>query len=227
MRVTLFLPVRNEIAGVRRILPKIRREWVDEILAVDAHSTDGTREYLLGAGARVVDQKSRGVGGAYWECVREASGDAIIAFSPDGNSLPELIPVLADRMREGYDMVIASRYAEGARSYDDDCVTALGNRIFTLAVNLLFGGSCTDSLVMLRAFRKDLPERLGMRPSELPVFEYQLCIRCAKRKMRTLDIPGDEPPRIGDARKMRPFFNGSALLWCLAKEALGGLSPRR
>ena len=219
MRVTLFLPVRNEITGLRRILPKIRRDWVDEILAIDGSSTDGTREYLLDAGIRVVNQKSRGVGGACWECLREASGDAVIEFSPDGNSLPELIPVLADRLREGYDMVIASRYAEGARSYDDDCVTALGNWLFTAAVNVLFGARYTDSLVMLRAFRKDLPERLWMRPTELPVFEYQLCIRCAKRRMRTLDIPGDEPPRVGDVRKMRPLYNGSALLWCLARES--------
>lgn len=220
MKTTLFVPTRDEVAGLRQVMPKVRRDWVDEILAVDAGSTDGTREYLVDYGCRVIDQRSRGIGGAYWECLDAAEGDVIIAFSPDGNSLPELIPVLASRMREGYDMVIASRYLDGAKSEDDDPVTALGNWGFTKAVNLLFGGAYTDSLVMLRAFRRDLPARLGMVRSERPVFEYLLSIGCAKRGLKTLEVPGDEPARIGGVRKMRPLYNGSTLVLAALQELL-------
>ena len=181
-KVTLFIPVRNEINGVKLIMPRINRDWVEEIIVVDSNSTDGTREYFEENGYFVIRQKSKGICGAYWECLEAAKGDIIIPFSPDNNSIPEIIPALINKIKEGYDMVIVSRYAKGAKSYDDDRITALGNWMFTGMVNILFGGKYTDVLVMFRAFRKELIEALEMDVKKLPTFELQLAIRCAKRK---------------------------------------------
>ncbi len=194
---------------------------MDEIIFVDGHSTDGTWEYLESKGYRVVHQKSHGIAGAYWECVEVAKGEIIVAFSPDGNSLPELIPELIAKMKQGYDMVIASRYLPPATSEDDDFVTAFGNQMFTKMVNIFFGGNYTDSLVMLRAFRKDLVTRLSMDRYHIPVFEYQLGIRCARQKMKVTEIPGSEPKRVGNVRKMKPIYNGLSLLYLVAAEIFG------
>lgn len=218
MKVTLFLPVRNEIEGIQLIMPRIKKEWVDEIIFVDGGSTDGTREYLEDNGYHVIRQKSNGLAGAYWEVMEVATGDVIIPFSPDNNSVPENIPALVEKMKEGYDMVIVSRYTGGAKSEDDDVVTAFGNWMFTKLIDVLYGASYTDSLVMFRAFKKDLFQRLEINEKTHPVLEVILCIRCAKRELRVADIPGDEPKRIGGVRKMRPLYNGSALLYQIVKE---------
>lgn len=218
LRSTLLVLTLNEIEGVKLIMPRINKDWVDEILVVDGGSTDGTVEYFKERGVKIVHQRSKGVCGAYWEGLEAAQGDIIIPFSPDNNSLPELIPQLIMKMREGYDMVIASRYLSGAKSYDDDFVTSIGNWMFTKFVNVCFGGRFTDSLVMFRAFRKDVVKRLDMDEKRRPVFEMQLCIRCAKHRLKVAEIPGDEPKRIGGVRKMRPLYNGSTLLWQITKE---------
>jgi glycosyltransferase involved in cell wall biosynthesis len=218
MKTTLFIPTYNEIEGVKEIMPRIKKEWVDEIIIIDANSTDGTREYLEKEGYFVVTQRLKGICGAYWECLRVATGDIIIPFSPDNNSIPELIPVLINKMKEGYDMVIVSRYVDGAHSYDDDPITAFGNWLFTKMVNLLFGGKYTDVLVMFRAFKKEIVKTLQIDVKKYPVFEIQLGIRCAKRKLKVTDIPGDEPKRIGGARKMHPLYNGLAILCLIIRE---------
>ena len=67
-------------------------------------------------GYQVYVQKKRGIRHAYTEVWPLVEGDVLITFSPDGNSIPELILPLIEKMKEGYDMVIVSRYLDGPRA---------------------------------------------------------------------------------------------------------------
>ena len=42
MSTVIIITTLNEITGVKKIVPKINREWVEEIIFVDDGSTDGT-----------------------------------------------------------------------------------------------------------------------------------------------------------------------------------------
>lgn len=212
MKVTLLVPTMNEIGGMKVIMPQIHRNWVDEILVVDG-GNDGTFEYAVEHGYRVLKQKSKGLVGAYREGVAAAIGDAIITFSPDGNSLPALIPLLVAKLHEGgYDMVVASRYLPGAKSEDDDVVTAFGNWMFTKMINVAFSAKYTDTLCMFRIWRKDVFYRSIKMRTELSGLEPNLCIKAAKLKLKVAEIAGDEPARIGGIRKMSPLLNGTGIL---------------
>lgn len=225
MKVTLLIPTRNEIDGVKQIMPRIQRDWVDEILFVDANSTDGTLEYIKENGYKFIIQKKPGVLAAWWEGFEASAGDAIILFSPDGNSVPEVIPPLIEKMKEGYDMVIASRYKEGAKSYDDSRITAFGNRLFTGLINLLFGGKYTDALGMYKIFKKELLMKLDLDKNKNDIFEIILAIRAAKQKLKVAEIPGDEPMRVGGQAESRAWpglvgriKGGSLMVSCILKE---------
>ena len=188
----------NEIEGVRAIMPRVKREWVDEILVVDGWSKDGTKEYMESHGYRVLTQEKKGVLNAWWQGLEAAEGDVIIPFSPDGNSVPELIPQLIEKMKEGYDIVIASRYAEGAKNEDDGFVTGFGNAFFTGLINLLFRTHYTDALGMYKAFKKELLYSLKLNEHKEEILEILIAIRAAKKGLKVAEIPGDEPERIGN-----------------------------
>lgn len=232
MRVTLFIPTYNEIEGVKIIMPQIKREWVDEIIVVDK-STDGTKEWLIQNGYKVIDQKRPGTMGAWWDGFDASTGDIIIPFSPDGNSIPEAIPELINKMKEGdYDMVIASRYLGLAKSENDSILTAFGNNLFTKLINLLYGAHYTDALGMYRAWRKDLLTRLNLtyqtgldfNKRGAGMFEPILSIRAAKHKIKVAEISAAEPDDIGktDSRAHPGLKNrirsGALMLYHIIRE---------
>ncbi|OGX25722.1 MAG: histidinol phosphate phosphatase [Omnitrophica WOR_2 bacterium RIFCSPHIGHO2_01_FULL_48_9] len=229
MKVTLLIPTLNEITGMKTIMPKVAKDWCDQILIVDGQSTDGTIEYSRQMGYEVVVQKKKGMRHAYMEALPHVKGDAILTFSPDGNSIPELIPECIAKLKEGHDMVIVSRYKAGAKSYDDDVVTAFGNKLFTTLINLLHKGHYTDAMVIYRAYRKSLISELDLDKDasyekEEKLFkttvswEPLLSIRCAKRRLKVAEIPGDEPARDGGERKLQVLRWGAAYLFEIFRE---------
>lgn len=219
MKISLIIFTWNEIDGMKAIMPRIKKEWYDQLIIVDGGSTDGTIEYANEKGYFIFTQKEKGAGAAFLEAMEKVTGDVVITFSPDGNSVPEKIPPLIKKIKEGHDIVIVSRYREGAKSYDDDAVTAFGNWMFTTLVNIFFQAKVTDCLVMYRAFRRDIVKELGITTKTV-AWGTQLLARAAKKKYKIAEIPGDEPPRIGGVRKMSPLKNGVNELYMIIKEFL-------
>ena len=193
-RVTLFIPVLNEIDGMRATLPLIRPEWCDQVLIADGGSSDGSVKYAQSLGFETYVQQRRGIRFAYMEAWPLIRGDVVVTFSPDGNCPVEAIPRLLARMNDGYDMVVASRYLDDARSEDDDLLTSFGNWMFTTLINRLHGGHYTDAMGIYRAYRTslfaklDLDKEEGYAPERLLAtrvgIEPLLSIRCASRKSR-------------------------------------------
>ncbi len=211
--VTLLLPVLNEIQGLKATLPFIERQWVDEILVVDGGSTDGSVEFAHEQGVRVIEQRRPGLEWAVYDAIRELDTDYVIEFSPDGNCPVEVLPDLVERIGQGYDLVVVSRYLPPAKSEDDTWLTAFGNWMFSRMVRYLGRFPITDALTIYRGFRRDIVFKHDFgRYVVGPVFEPLVSAICTLHGRRICEIPGDEPARIGGDSKMRPFFNGSYIL---------------
>ena len=229
--VTLVVPTWNEIEGMKAIMPRIRREWVDQIIILDGGSTDGTIEWARDNGYEVHVQTEPGIRQAYMEVLPKVRGDVILTFSPDGNSIPDLLPELIAKIDEGYDMVIASRYLPPAKSADDDWITAFGNWLFTKTVNVLHGGRYTDAMVIYRAYRTRLVGELQLdqdRWYRTPEWLFRcrisweplLSVRAARRRLKVAEIPGDEPPRLGGERKLRILRWGASYYFQFIRDFL-------
>lgn len=229
MKVTLLVMTLNEIDGMKQIMPKIKKSWVNQIIVVDGGSTDGTVEWAKANGYDVYVQSKKGFRHAYEEVWPLIKGDYVLTFSPDGNSVPQLITSLVSKAKKGYDMVICSRYLDDAKSDDDDLITAFGNFLFTKTVNILFQGKYTDVMVIYRIFRKSLANELQLIGDEafsLPEklfstkisWEPLLSVRALKAKKKIGEIPGDEPKRIGGERKLQVLRWGAAYYFQFFRE---------
>ena len=222
MSVDIIVPTLDEIDGIKNIMPKIKKDWVDRILVVDGGSTDGTIEEAKKMGFKVVMQKEKGEfagghGAAVLEGVDATTSDNIILFGPDGNDEVEKIPELIEKIKEGYDQVLVTRFGKGSVNLDADIVDTFGNKMFAFLVNVFFGGHWSDVLnenriISRKAFSELKFDAVGLSSTQ------QMCIRGLKRKQKICEIIGNEGERIGGTRKMHPLSTGASLSWQIIKE---------
>jgi dolichol-phosphate mannosyltransferase len=131
--IWVVLPAYNEEAIIRRMLlgtvAALRgRPEPAHIVLVDDGSTDRTAEEVEGTMAEsgggipltlLRHEGNRGLGaalrtGLYSTLDRAQDGDVIVTLDADNTHPPALIPTLVERVRQGFDVAIASRYRPGA-----------------------------------------------------------------------------------------------------------------
>ena len=216
MTRTLVLLTLNEIEGVRALVPKLPIDVVDEALAVDGGSTDGTCEFLEANGIRVVIQERPGRGEAFRVAINQSSGNHVVFYSPDGNEDPADIPRLFEALEFGADMVTASRFLPGARNEEDDTLLPLrkwANQAFTFLANVVWnrGDWVTDTINGFRGVRREVFWQLAPQSMSYTI-EYEMTIRAMKLGFRVVEIPTREGDRIGGTTKIASLPAGFAFL---------------
>ncbi|SVD96960.1 uncharacterized protein METZ01_LOCUS449814, partial [marine metagenome] len=199
MSTAVIILTLDEIDGVRAIVPKLNKDWAEEIIFVDGGSKDGTIEEAKKLGFEVIHQNNKGEGNACRIGVEKTNSDFIMFFSPDGNDEPEEIPKMINKISEGFDIVHISRFGKHSESRDAGPIDRFGNRMFTFLVNVFFGGHYSDALNGFRIIRRDIMLKLKTDAQYLNI-EQQICIRAAKKDYKVFEINGREPNRIGGQR---------------------------
>lgn len=132
-KLYIALPAYNEEESIGKLLDRIKFYLLDsniddyKIIVVNDGSKDRTQEVLLEYQKTtpleiVLHEVNKGLGPTIRDCLLHASqmaedNDIIITMDADDTHTPGLIYRMVNTMREGYDVVIASRYQKGARVY--------------------------------------------------------------------------------------------------------------
>jgi glycosyltransferase involved in cell wall biosynthesis len=198
LRTLVAIPVHNELAHARRLLPRLVEEVPYDVLVVDDASTDGSSELMTAAAERgelhhVRHEANRGYGGALatafdWSHAR--GYDWVITMDCDEQHDPANLPAFARAIAEDdADIISGTRYHP--RAVDGDLPPPerrLVNLVLTRLVNELFGWSLTDTFCGFKAHRVVPTAAL-----ELDEFGYafpmQLWPRAYAADVRVREIP--------------------------------------
>jgi len=211
VKTSLVIPTLNEASCIEKTLSEVPKGVVDEIIIVDGHSEDNTADIVRRLGYKVIMQETKGYGGAFTEGVNASTGDIVVLMDADGSHNPADIPVLVEKVKEGYDYVMAVRYAPGHRSEDDTIIRHIGNMFFTFLVNLIHKVFISDALYLYTAIRKDKFPLIAPRSHG---FEYciEILIRAHKAGLKIAQIPSVERLRMGGKSKVNAFLDGLKIL---------------
>jgi dolichol-phosphate mannosyltransferase len=129
-RVWIVLPAYDEEAGLPKVLAAAREAMEEarlpyQVVVVDDGSSDRTTEVARAAAGRMPLTLIRhpvnlGLGatlrdGLLRACEEARPHDVIVTLDADDSQSPETIPRLVGRVREGWDVVVASRFREDSQ----------------------------------------------------------------------------------------------------------------
>jgi glycosyltransferase involved in cell wall biosynthesis len=209
MRVSVVIPTYDEAGSIASVLDEIPSFLVNEVLVVDAGSTDGTREIAAARGAQVIVEPRRGYGRACLTGLAAAKDpDVVVFLDGDYSDRPRELGRLLDPIREGRaDIVLGSRLAGGMAPGAMPWHAVLGNRLAAALIRWLYGVSLTD-LGPFRAARAEVLRALELREMTYG-WAVEMVTRGAMRGYRVLEVPVSYHPRIG-VSKISGTLKGSA-----------------
>lgn len=154
-RVTVALPAHNESGCIADVLQTIRTYLPDaELLVVDDASSDDTAEQARNVGARVIEHAiNKGNGAAVKTGIRQATGDVVLLMDADGQMDPAYIPVLLNKLAEGYDMVVGARTAT---TQGDNAFRRMGNNALNRLGSYLVDRDIPDLTSGYRVMRREV-----------------------------------------------------------------------
>ena len=98
-KITIIIPTKNEDRGVRDIIEKCQK-YADEVIVIDGHSMDKTREIAESMGVAVYLDNKKGKGDGIRVGIAKATKDIIVFidadYSHDADDIPRLVQPILD-----------------------------------------------------------------------------------------------------------------------------------
>lgn len=212
-KVSVIIPTREEEGSIGAVVRQCLSVCRD-VLVVDGHSSDGTRQRAAEAGARVVLDRGLGKGDAFRVGLSQVEAEVVAVVDGDGSHDPTDIPLMADLiLQDQADLVIGSRLLGGSEELHGsfpNYLRMVGAGLITLIVNQRFGQSLTDTLNGFRAIRRSSATSLGLRSNGFAI-EQEMIIRALKKRLRIREVPSHERARCAGRSKL-PTIQGLVLM---------------
>jgi glycosyltransferase involved in cell wall biosynthesis len=221
MKLSVVIPVYNEVETIREILKRVAAVPLEkEVIVVDDGSTDGTRDILRGdpgPGVMVLmHDANRGKGAALRTGFQKVTGDIVLVQDADLEYDPAEYPRLVKPIIEGRaDVVYGSRFG-GETHRVLFFWHQVGNRFLTTLSNMFTNLNLSDMETCYKVFRADLLPRLSFRSNRFG-FEPEFTAKVAKLGCRIYEVPVSYHGRDYEAGKKITWKDGIAAIGCILR----------
>ncbi len=198
--VSIIIPVFNERNTIARVISRVAALPLSkQIVVVDDHSDDGTREILERLGDLpqidiIFHDVNQGKGAALRTGLEQAIGKILVIQDADLEYDPREIPGLVSPIMRGEaEIVYGSRFLSDQHQ-DKSWIHRFGNAVLTQASNFFSGLKLTDMETCYKAFHREVLKCLELDQNRFGI-EPELTAKLARRGYRFAEVPISYRPR--------------------------------
>ena len=218
-KISVVIPVYNEAATIGQVIQRVLDcGYETEVIVVDDASSDGTTKYLRSLEHPQVHcffhALNRGKGAALRTGFAAARNPYVVVQDADLEYDPRDYGHLLEALLDGRaDMVYGSRFLGGPHR-----VLLywhfFGNRMLTLASNIMCNLNLTDMETGMKAFRRDKLMALKLSADRF-TFEPEITAKAARANWRIYEVP--------ISYSGRTYAEGKKIGWRDAIAAIGAI----
>ncbi len=158
MKCLVIIPAYNEEENIVRVVENLKNNYpMYDYIVINDGSSDSTAKICRKNGYELVDLPvNLGLAGAFQTGLKYAyrnGYDYAIQFDADGQHRPEFIGPMLDKIQEGYDIVIGSRFVTEKKPHS---LRMLGSNLISMAMKLTTGRRVKDPTSGMRMFNKKM-----------------------------------------------------------------------
>lgn len=164
MKISVVVPLMNEEENIKYLIEEVDKALKDfdyELILVDDGSTDNTveeiKKYMNDKTKLVVLNRNYGQTSAMAAGIEVAEGDIIVTIDGDLQNDPSDIPMMIEKLNEGYDVVAGIRAKR-----KDEPVRKFLSKIANKIIRKITGVYISDYGCTLKVFKKDVAKNLQL-----------------------------------------------------------------
>lgn len=194
MTISVIIPAKNEEKAIGEVILGAR-PYADELLVIDGHSKDKTRQIAKEKSVKVFSDHGKGKGEAVRLGIKKAKGEILVFIDADGSHDPKDIPKLVKPILEGKaDHITGSRMLGGSDELHgtwNKFLRETGSHLIILGINWRFGVQLTDGQNGFRAIRASVARKLNLK-EDITTIEQEMIIKTLKKGYRMAEVPTHE-----------------------------------
>lgn len=132
-----------------------------------------------------------------------ARGQAIVVMMADLSDDVSQVDKMYLLIKQGYDIVCASRWAKGGRKIGGPLLKTILSRVAGLSLHYLFGVPTTDATNAYKMYRKSVLDNIAIKSTGGFEYSLEITLKAFKRGFKITEIPTVWKDRVAGASNFR------------------------